>query len=315
MTLLSIIMTASCGKAIPDGFSVEEPEQYSMIYLVNAFHGNMKLNLLPSKDTVINVYANYGGLIGLDVPVAVTFEARPELVAEYNDMMSTSYLPFPMTNYVLDHRTVTIKSGESSSDAMRLSISSKDLPGKGPYMLPVSISQVYGCDCPVNPDLKTLYLIISYDDTSIVYENYERVGWGVLEASSCAEGTSPEAVIDGDRYTNWTAADEEESHYLTIDMRRPLLVHGFDFTARIRIINGGEYHYAGQPRNVTVSVSSDNDNWTEVITDAIVPFGIESSLRLDNYVTARYVKLEVSKTWITKQAVGTYLSFSEFNVF
>lgn len=315
ITLLSIIMTASCGKAIPDGFMVEEPQQYSMIYLGSAFHGNMKLDLVPSKDTVINVYANYGGLIELDSPVAVTFEAKPELVDEYNDLMYTSYLPFPMSNYVLEHRTVTIRSGESSSDAMRLSISSDSLPGKGPYMLPVTISQVVGTDYPVNPDLKTLYLIISYDDSSVIYENYEKAGWVVVGASSFEEGASPEAVLDGDRYTNWTAADENGPHHLIIDMRRPMIIHGFNFTARIRMINDGEYHYAGQPRNVKVSVSSDNEQWTEVISDAIVPFGIESSLRLDNYVSARYVKLEVSKTWITKQAVGTYLSFSEFNVF
>ena len=64
-----------------------------------------------------------------------------------------------------------------------------------------------------------------------------------------------------------------------------------------------------------VSVSSDNENWTEVVADAIVPFGIESRLSLDNYVKARYVRLEVSKTWITKKSAGTFLSFSELNVF
>ena len=315
IALLSIIMTASCAKAIPDGFRVEEPQQYSMIYLGSAFNGNVKLNLLPSKDTVVNVYANYGGLIGLDAPVAVTFEAAPELVKEYNDSMSTSYLTLPMTNYVLEHRTVTIKSGESSSDAMHLCISPDALPGKGPYMLPVTISQVMGCDYPINPDLKTLYVIINYDDSSVVYDNYEKAGWMVMEASSSIVGASPEAVLDGDRYTNWTCADENGPHYLTLDMMRPIEIHGFSFTSHIRMINGAEYHYAGQPRNVKLSVSSDKENWTEVIGEAIVPFGIESSVRLDNYVKARYIKLEVSKTWITKQAAGTSLSFSEFNVF
>ena len=315
IALLSIIMTASCSKPIPDGFKVDEPEQYSMIYLGTAFHGNMKLDLAPSKDTVINVFANYGGLIDLDSPVAVTFEAAPKLVEEYNELMSTSYRPLPMTNYVLEHRTVTIKAGESSSDAMRLIISPDALPGKGPYLLPVTISQVMGCDYPINPDLKTLYVMINYNDSSIAYEDYEKVGWKVMEASSSTETTSAEAVLDSDRYTNWTCSDETGPHYLTIDMSRPLQIHGFDFTSHIRLINGGEYHYAGQPRNVKISVSSDNETWTEVIGEAIVPFGIESSLRLDNYVTARYVKLEVSKTWITKQSAGTYLSFSEFNVF
>ena len=315
IALLSIIITASCAKAIPDGFRVEDPQQYSKIYLGSAFHGNMNLTLSPQKDTVINVYANYGGLVDLDSPVSVTFEAMPELVEEYNALMQTSYKPLPMLNYVLERRTVTIRVGEYSSDAMKLRISPESLPGKGPYMLPISITQVNGGDYPVNPDLKTLYIIVNYDDSSLTFENYEKAGWIVLEASSFEEGSAPESILDGDRYTNWTCSDQTGPHHVTIDMRRPFQIHGFDFTSRIRVMNGIEYHYAGQPRNVKISVSSDKETWTEIVSDAIVPFGIESSLKLDSYVKARYVKLEVSITWTTKQSVGTGLSFSEFNVF
>jgi hypothetical protein len=198
---------------------------------------------------------------------------------------------------------------------MKLRISSDALPGKVPYMLAVSISQVNGAVTAVNPDLKTLYLIVNYDDSSLLYPNYEKAGWNVLEASSYEPDALPESVLDGDRHTCWTCSDEDGPHSLVIDMRRPHLIHGFNFTSRIRLLNGEEYHYAGQPRNVKVCVSADNESWTEVVTDAILPFGIESSLSLDNYVKARYVRLEVSKTWITKKSAGTFLSFSEFNVF
>lgn len=308
-------MASSCSKSVPDGFRVEDPQQYSVVYLGRAFHGNMDMTLLPQQDTVINVYANYSGLLDLSAHVSVTFEANPELVAEYNELMRTSYIPLPQANYLLEHRTVTIKAGESSSEAMKLRVSSDGLPGKGPYMLAVSISQVNGVVTAVNPDLKTLYLIVNYDDSSLLYQNYEKAGWNVLNASSFEQEALPESVLDGDRHTCWTCSDEEGPHSLVIDMRRPYLIHGFNFTSRIRLLNGGEYHYAGQPRNVKVSVSADNESWTEVVSDAIVPFGIESRLALDNYVKARYVRLEVSKTWITKNSAGTFLSFSEFNVF
>lgn len=308
-------MAASCSKSVPDGFRVEDPQQYSVVYLGRAFHGNMDMTLLPQQDTMINVYANYSGLLDLSAHVSVTFEANPELVAEYNELMRTSYIPLPQTNYLLEHRTVTIKAGESSSEAMKLRVCSDELPGKGPYMLAVSISQVNGVVTAVNPDLKTLYLIVNYDDSSLLYQNYEKAGWNVLNASSFEQEALPESVLDGDRHTCWTCSDDEGPHSLVIDMRRPYLIHGFNFTSRIRLLNGGEYHYAGQPRNVKVSVSADNEFWTEVVSDAVVPFGIESRLALDNYVKARYVKLEVSKTWITKNSAGTFLSFSEFNVF
>jgi len=308
-------MAASCSKSVPDGFRVEDPQQYSVVYLGRAFHGNMDMTLLPQQDTMINVYANYSGLLDLSAHVSVTFEANPELVAEYNELMRTSYIPLPQTNYLLEHRTVTIKAGESSSEAMKLRVCSDELPGKGPYMLAVSISQVNGVVTAVNPDLKTLYLIVNYDDSSLLYQNYEKAGWNVLNASSFEQEALPESVLDGDRHTCWTCSDDEGPHSLVIDMRRPYLIHGFNFTSRIRLLNGGEYHYAGQPRNVKVSVSADNEFWTEVVSDAVVPFGIESRLTLDNYVKARYVKLEVSKTWITKNSAGTFLSFSELNVF
>ena len=315
MIARAIVMAASCSKPIPDGFRVENPGQYSIIYLGSAFHGNMNMTLLPQQDTVVNVYANYAGLLDTETPVSVTFEAQPELVDEYNELMHTSYIPLPQTNYLLEHRTVTIKAGESSSEAMKLRISSESLPGKGPYMLAVTISGINGASYTINPDLKTLYVILNYDDSSVTYKEYEKAGWNVLEASSYEQDALPESVLDDDRHTCWTCSDEEGPHSLVVDMRRPHLIHGFSFTSRIRILNGEEYHYAGQPRNVNVSVSADNENWTEVLTDAIIPFGIVSSLSLDNYVKARYVKLEVSKTWITKKSAGTFLSFSEFNVF
>ena len=315
MIAFAIVMAASCSKPIPDGFRVDNPGQYSTIYLGSAFHGNMKMTLLPQQDTIVNVYANYAGLLDLETPISVTFEAQPELVQEYNELMRTSYLTLPQTNYLLEHRTVTISAGESSSDAMKIRLSSEGLPGKGPYMLPISISSIYGASYTINPDLKTLYVILNYDDSSAEYVEYEKAGWNVLAASSYEPDALPESVLDGDKHTCWTCSDEDGPHSLVIDMRRPHLIHGFGFTSRIRILNGDEYHYAGQPRNVTVSVSTDNESWTEVVTDAIVPFGIQSSIGLDNYAKARYVKLEVSKTWITKKAAGTFLSFSEFNVF
>lgn len=303
-------MAVACSKAVPEGFKVADPESYSKIYLGTAFHGNVNVNLLPGKDTVLNVYANYGGIVDLKVPVSVTFEARPDLVEQYNETMHTSYIPLPMSNFLLEHRTVTIEAGTFASSPMGLRITPENLQGKGPFMLPVTIKGVSGKDYPVNPDLNTLYVVVNYDDSSMDYPFYDRSGWKILgeESISC------DVLLDGDRHTYWSCSQEHD-HTLTVDMKRPMVVHGLAFTSQIRLLNGAEYHYAGQPRTIKVEVSNDNENWEVVLHQGTVPFGIESEIRVSDYVKARYVRLTVSRTWTTMNHVGTQLSFSEFNVF
>ena len=116
MAVVSCIMTAACSKAIPDGFRVDNPEQYATVYIGAAFHGNMEKTLAPDQDETFNVYANYSGLLDLEHPVYVTFEAKPELVEEYNKTMSASYKVLPAQNYILEHRTVSIAAGQLNSD-------------------------------------------------------------------------------------------------------------------------------------------------------------------------------------------------------
>lgn len=322
MTVVSCIMTAACSKAIPDGFGVDNAEQYATIYVGTAFHGNMEKVLVPNQEETFNVYVNYSGLVDLSTPVYVTFEAKPEMVEEYNKTMSSAYKVLPAQNYILEHRTVAITSGSMYSEAMQVTLRPEGLLSKGPYMLPITITNVSDKDMKVNADLKTLYVVVRYDDSSMTFENYTRAGWEVLECSSNAEGYGPEAVLDGDPATWWEGEQtldesmgQKLSHSLTVDMLRPVVVHGLGIRARTRMLAGAEYHYAGQPRQVEVELSLDNKTWVKAQKAVVLPFGIESSIRFEEYMKARYVRLTVNNTWLTKQQAGSYLSFSELNIF
>jgi len=313
IAVLSCIMTTACSEAIPEGFRVDNPESYSKIYIGQAFNGNHHMTLLPDKEEVLDICANYGGLVDLDVPVYVALDVNEDLIFQYNEEMGTNYLPFPKSNYTFSDKTVTISAGNSYSDVVRLSISSDNLNGRGPYMLPVSIVNVSGKDIPVNNDLETLFIVMEYDDSAFDYPAYDRKEWKFLETPTCTEGNI-ENILDSDRFT-YVDCNKEQSHVMTIDMGNTVRVHGVAFTSRIRLINGDEYHYAGQPCVISMEISKDNQNWTTVLNKDVVPFGIESSLRVNEYLDARYVKLTVEQTWITKNHKGTHLSFSEFNVF
>jgi hypothetical protein len=322
MAVVSCIMTAACSKAIPDGFGVENAGQYATVYLGAAFHGNLEKILVPEQDETFNIYANYSGLLDLESPVYVTFEANPELVAEYNDVMSAAYKVLPAQNYILEHRTVAIAAGSMNSDAMKVTLCPDGLLSKGPYMLPVTISNVSDKDMKVNEDLKTLYIVVKYDDSSLTFENYEKIGWEVVDCSYNAEGHGPEAVLDGDPDTWWEGVQtldesmgQKLTHSLTVDMLRPVVIHGLGIRARTRMVAGAQYHYAGQPRQVEVELSTDKQTWVKVQKAVVLPFGIESSIRFEEYMKARYVRLTVNNTWLTKQQDGCYLSFSELNIF
>ena len=322
IAVLSCIMTAACSKAIPDGFRVENAEQYATIYLGTAFHGNMEKTLVPGQEDTLNVYANYSGLLDLEQPVYVTLEAKPELVEEYNNTMSAAYKVLPVQNYILEHRTVAISAGKMNSDPMQVTLKPDGLMSKGPYMLPITISNVSDKDMKVNADLKTLYVVVKYDDSSLTFENYSKIGWEVLDCSSNAEGHGPEAVLDGDPATWWEGAQtldesmgQKLTHSVTVDMLRPVVVHGLGIQARTRMLAGAQYHYAGQPKQVEVELSTDNETWVKVQKAVVMPFGIESSIRFEEYMKARYVRLTVNNTWLTKQQEGSYLSFSELNIF
>ena len=270
MAVVSCIMIAACSKAIPDGFRVDNPEQYATVYIGTAFHGNMEKTLVPDQDETFNVYANYSGLLDLEHPVYVTFEAKPELVEEYNKTMSASYKVLPAQNYILEHRTVSITAGKLNSDPMQITLNPDGLLSKGPYMLPVTISNVSDKDMKVNADLKTLYVVVKYDDSSVTFENYLRTGWEVIECSSHAEGHGPEAILDGDPATWWEGIQtldesmgQKFNHSVTVDMLRPVVVHGLGIQARTRMVAGAQYHYAGQPREVEVELSTDNETWVK----------------------------------------------------
>ena len=319
---ISLSMMVACSEPIPEGFKVDGAENYGTVYIGKAFHGNAVVTVLPDEESTFNVYANYGGLIDLKNPVSVTFQVETDRVTEYNSLMQTNYKLLPEESYSIDKLVVSIKEGKMNSEAMQIVFFGDKLAHKARYMLPISIAHVSDNTISVHKDLNVLYLIIDYDDTLKEYDNYNRTGWTVLASSASKEGYGPEKALDDNTDTWWECPqtlEESQSlnltHSITVDMTKDHLIHGVGVHARTRKLAGVDYHYAGQPRQVELEISSDNEQWTKIEQSIIFPFGIINRVRFDEYYTARYIRMTVKDTWLTKQQRGCYLSLSEFNIF
>ena len=161
-------MMVACSEPIPEGFKVDGAENYGTVYIGKAFHGNAVVTVLPDEESTFNVYANYGGLIDLKSPVSVTFQVETDRVAEYNSLMQTNYKLLPEESYSIDKLVVSIKEGKMNSEAMQIVFFGDKLAHKARYMLPISIAHVSDNTISVHKDLNVLYLIVDYDDTSLL---------------------------------------------------------------------------------------------------------------------------------------------------
>ena len=77
---------AACENPIQDDLNVDNPENYTRIYTVNAVDDASKntLSFPLERDTSLMVYANLSGIRNPGCDVTVKFRVAPELVDTYN---------------------------------------------------------------------------------------------------------------------------------------------------------------------------------------------------------------------------------------
>lgn len=92
--------------------------------------------------------------------IKLTFEAKPELVDDYNAANGTKYAALPEGSYRLGEKNTVIKNGSNVSDPVMFFIDSPDKLQEGVvYMMPVSITSAEGVN--VLESGKTQYIIIN----------------------------------------------------------------------------------------------------------------------------------------------------------
>ena len=144
---------------LKEGYGIDNPEQYSRVYLAAAFNGVRELNLEAPEPVQVKIFANYSGVVPLKSDVAVTVGTDLSLVSEYNANNGTAFKPIPAACFNLDSDSSVIKAGESTAAIPALlEIITAAFEDTDPYLLPVKITGVSNQDITVNAALETLYI-------------------------------------------------------------------------------------------------------------------------------------------------------------
>ena len=176
---------AACENPIQDDLNVDNPENYTRIYTVNAVDDASKntLSFPLERDTSLMVYANLSGIRNPGCDVTVKFRVAPELVDTYNQKHQSNYPMMLDESYTIENLEAVIPNGKYISSPIRIAINSQAFDGVGVFLLPVRIENVTP-DLAVNESLQTAYLRINGYYTENPFPRYDRSGWSIAGFST-----------------------------------------------------------------------------------------------------------------------------------
>ena len=181
LAVTSLFIMCSC-EPLKEAFGVDNPEQYSKVYMPLSVNGTLSYNLAidESEEKEVKIYANIGGLVKTENDLVVTFRIERDSLDVYNRQNNTDYRLLPEDAYEFTDSIVTIHAGKTcSSIPAVVNIQAAKLPEVGKYLLPVKLISVEGgADYEINQSRNILYIMINatiLKNPSDYPENYAMV--------------------------------------------------------------------------------------------------------------------------------------------
>ena len=146
LAVTSLFIMCSC-EPLKEAFGVDNPEQYSKVYMPLSVNGTLSYNLAidESEEKEVKIYANIGGLVKTENDLVVTFRIERDSLDVYNRQNNTEYRLLPDEAYEFTDSIVTIHAGKTcSSIPAVVNIQAAKLPEVGKYLLPVKLISVEG---------------------------------------------------------------------------------------------------------------------------------------------------------------------------
>lgn len=158
--LLPIIALSSC-VSVPEGFGLDNPEQYSRVYIAASYNGIHNEELQAPKSTEVSIWANYSGVVSLGSDLNIQIGADLDKVETYNERQGTNFAPMDEDYFTLKVSQITIAAGTtiSSSPAIVEFHSEKFLDDQI-YLLPISIIGCSNDSIAFSENLATLYIAV-----------------------------------------------------------------------------------------------------------------------------------------------------------
>lgn len=260
---------------------------------------------------------NYSAsLVGADYPtvstvaannINVTFKVDPALIKAFNAENNTSYTILPTDNYTYE-TSGTISKGQPATAPLKLIIKNGDkLNAFSSYLLPVGIEQVSGGT--INNTQTFTYFVVTRSPSLNNLVPYDRSKWSIAGKSTDepAEGGGnglAKTAIDDDEGTywqsKWSGGEPGPPHYITIDMGEIKTIHAVAVVDRDFSGDWATYGH-GQPKAMTVSLSTDGVNWTDDGNFQVPIVEPQALIRffLPTFKDARYFRITVTDVWAT----------------
>ncbi len=195
--LAVFIAIASCNKA-----DVITSAAEGNIYMPAAARNSSIALLLTDTAQTIPFSAAYGGLNYPGQDITVGFKVDSGLVSSYNAAHGTHYVILPASSYQVPSLSAVIKAGQTSSDIIPVSVTTKSLSRSMKYLLPVTIANV--SSGKIDSSLSTTYFAIDTiqrlekDITAMATLSVSKDNGGGSEA-----GEGSPKLVDGDYNTKF----------------------------------------------------------------------------------------------------------------
>lgn len=279
----------------------QDAEDHVQLYMPQARLDPALRDLAISEKPQEIVYGAYlGGIHRAQENIRVQFSVDPSAIDAYNTANGTAYTLLPERSYTLSATEAVIPAGEFSTAAQRVSFRTSGSDAMElfkAYALPIKISSE---QMKINPEMQTTLLLVRAAPRFSDYAPYNRSGWSITGFSTEeAEGEGPNNgrarfVLDGNNdsfwHSRWRGTAAVAPHYLTVDMGEARELHGIITRAR----RGGD---DGKPREVTVSVSADQQTWEQVGAFTLENNDAEQQKFVSSFRQCRYFRLTIVSSY------------------
>lgn len=197
--------------------------------------------------------ASYGGLQYPSQDITINFTLDNSLIDQYNSKNGTSYQAMPTDKFTISGLTTVIPSGRTTSEALSISIKTKDLVKGAEYLFPIVLSSV--SSGTINPDLQTAYFRVK-----IVRKETDVTGTGILTVSKdnsggAGAGEGSSKLTDNNLNSKFLVFDFPAGLWMQLQLSQPQVIEQYKLTS-------GNDAPERDPKNWKFLGSNDGNTWT-----------------------------------------------------
>jgi hypothetical protein len=250
--LVTILFTACLKEA--DLYTLKE----GLCYMPQAYQDKNKVRALVKVDSIQETafgfyYTSYNG-----APADITgdFVVDTSLVKNYNEenaFTGNVYRVLPESAYTLSGTSTTVKSGQTSSEPLTLSINPKNLTLGEKYMLPIKLTNVSSGS--IKPELSITYFRI--DEINVRSRDVTKGGTLTGNYTNSPSGEQLPNLIDSNFSSKYLAFNYGTDLYVQLAFPASRKVDAY-------VITSGNDAPERDAKNFNLQGSNDGNNWTMI---------------------------------------------------